>query len=123
MRLLVLILRASFAAAFSSIPFSLVDWAPPKFGDGVTKSDCDAVVEQLGYMPTNLVEIAARGPPRRSIGGPDATSSHSGSPTVLRCYPLVRERATIEPFPTMFWLACPQVLCVDTTASTPSTLR
>ncbi|CAM9822882.1 unnamed protein product, partial [Phaeothamnion confervicola] len=56
---------------------------------------------QLGYLPKNLVEIAAR-----SVDGKRA-------PTVLKLYPLAeptrrtRNGGGLKPFPTMYWLCCP----------------
>ena len=63
----------------------------------------DQLRAQLGYAPTNVVEIAA--------------FNDVGAPAVARLYPLractdakkPKQRATAEPFPTMFWLVCPDI--------------
>ena len=65
----------------------------------VPEQDLAQVEAKLGYQPTNLVEVAARCP-------------QSGTPTVVRLYPLrdasqdskLKSRATVEPFPTLYWL-------------------
>ena len=61
------------------------NWAPPRT---VSVVDAAAVKQALGYVPTNLIGIAARDP-------------KTSAPLVLECYPLVIERAVLEPFPTM----------------------
>jgi len=54
------------------------------------------IAEQLGYCPTNTLNVAAR--------------TSSGKPAVVQCYPLVAtKKGTPEPFPTMFWLTCPDI--------------
>ena len=63
----------------------------------------DQLRAQLGYAPTNVVNIAA--------------FNATGGPAVARLYPLracidakkPKQRATAEPFPTMFWLVCPEI--------------
>ena len=77
----------------------------PTLGGGVSAADRAAVQGQLGYVPTNLLAVAARAPPARAARS--AGAAGAAAPTVLLAYPLVRERATLEPFPTMFWRACP----------------
>ncbi|MCX8103086.1 MAG: DUF501 domain-containing protein [Candidatus Bipolaricaulota bacterium] len=53
-----------------------------------------AIIEhQLGRPPRGLLNIAVRCP--------------WGYPAVIRVAPLLNERDTIEPFPTLFWLTCP----------------
>ncbi len=33
-----------------------------------------------------------------------------GYPQVIKVYPLLKDNATIEPFPTLFWLTCPTLI-------------
>ena len=68
----------------------------------VTKKDKDDVFEQLGYIPTNLVSIAAR------RGG------NIDTPIVLKTYPLnggasrrkAKAEGVLTPFPTLYWFCC-----------------
>ena len=61
--------------------------------------------QQLGYVPPNLIDVAAWHPDGR------------GTPAVVLLYPLksdphahkAKERTTAEPFPTMYWLTCPEL--------------
>mmetsp|Transcript_60695 Transcript_60695/g.137214 ORF Transcript_60695/g.137214 Transcript_60695/m.137214 type:complete len:289 (-) Transcript_60695:183-1049(-) len=71
----------------------------------LSEADLGAVVEQLGFLPTNLIKVAAR----------DAST---GRPTACQLYPLTKpapERRRkgggkdLEPFPTMIWLTCPEL--------------
>jgi hypothetical protein len=71
----------------------------------VSEKDKEDIYEQLGYIPSNLVSIAAR------RGGDIKT------PLVLKTYPLnggaSRRKAKAEgiltPFPTLYWFCCKEV--------------
>ncbi|OQR93257.1 hypothetical protein ACHHYP_02746 [Achlya hypogyna] len=62
-----------------------------------------AIERNLGYVPNNLIRVAAM----------HVSAEHGHEPAVLQLYPLrncmdaykKHERAYIEPFPTTFWLA------------------
>jgi hypothetical protein len=60
----------------------------------VSASDLEKIVEQLGYHPTNLIDVSSRKIPE-------------GTPQALRLYPLRDTKRGREPFPTMYWLCCP----------------
>jgi Protein of unknown function (DUF501) len=70
---------------------------------GVTEADIVAIATQLGYIPHNLVAVAARG--------------STGQPAVLLLHPLAapvctrRNDVQLQPFPTIYWLCCPQMKC------------
>jgi uncharacterized protein len=76
----------------------VIDWRKPP-----CEHD-EALRAQLGYVPPNLIDVAAFNP-------------RTGAPAVARLYPLkadphahkAKERTTAEPFPTMFWLTCPEL--------------
>ena len=53
------------------------------------------LTQQLGYSPPNLVEVAAW--------------TAAGTPAVIRAHPLLSRRGGVEPFPTTYWLTCPQI--------------
>jgi hypothetical protein len=55
----------------------------------------DMLTQQLGYSPPNLVEVAAW--------------TAAGTPAVIRAHPLLSRRGGVEPFPTTYWLTCPQI--------------
>mmetsp|Transcript_26142 Transcript_26142/g.34347 ORF Transcript_26142/g.34347 Transcript_26142/m.34347 type:complete len:320 (+) Transcript_26142:42-1001(+) len=67
----------------------------------VTASDLKVISFQLGYTPTNLVEVAAR--------------KSDGTPAVLLLHPLAQaasKRDKVQepqPFPTIYWLSCPEL--------------
>ncbi len=85
------ILCVSFSGALVALPR----------GGHVDQIDYDSIVSGLGYMPANMIDIAAR-------------SSVDERPIVLKSYPLgggaVRRRAKAmeasTPFPTLYWLSC-----------------
>jgi Protein of unknown function (DUF501) len=70
---------------------------------GVSEADIVAIATQLGYIPHNLVAVAARG--------------STGQPAVLLLHPLAapvctrRNDVQLQPFPTIYWLCCPQMKC------------
>ena len=69
-----------------------------------TVEDTLALEKQLGYCPPNMVMVAAR-------------DQKTGAPTVCKVYPLGggssrrRKRAEQDksPFPTIYWLCCPEL--------------
>jgi hypothetical protein len=73
--------------------------------DVVTEQDTDDIYNQLGYVPTNLVSVAAR------RGGGINT------PLVLKTYPLnggakrrkAKAQGDLTPFPTLYWFCCNEV--------------
>jgi Protein of unknown function (DUF501) len=85
---------AGIAAAY------LAESGPPA---GVSEADIVAIATQLGYIPHNLVAVAARG--------------STGQPAVLLLHPLAapvctrRNDVQLQPFPTIYWLCCPQMKC------------
>lgn len=56
------------------------------------------ITEQLGTLPPNALDVAARCP--------------AGHPSVITCYPLRRDSEQLTPFPTLYWLTCPN-LCLQ----------
>jgi len=94
---------AAAAAAAAAVTPGLVDGRPLTADPTLSAQDLATIVEQLGFIPTNLVRVVARDPTTQS-------------PTVCQLYPLTRpakERRRkggekdFEPFPTMFWMTCP----------------
>jgi len=76
---------------------------PATADPALTERELAAVVDQLGFMPTNLIRVAAF----------DAITHQ---PTVCQLYPLTKPAAErrrkgggkdFEPFPTTYWLTCP----------------
>lgn len=67
-----------------------------------TASEVENIAVQLGYVPHNLVKVAAY-------------NESTGAPTVLLLYPIGRPVVTrrnnvdLQPFPTIFWLCCPKL--------------
>ncbi|KAG5183740.1 hypothetical protein JKP88DRAFT_133577, partial [Tribonema minus] len=67
----------------------------------VTRDDIVCISTQLGYVPPNLISVAAR--------------NRDGAPTVLLLYPVSapvctrRNKVELQPFPTIYWLCCPQL--------------
>ncbi len=61
-----------------------------------TPTDLETVAAQLGRKQTRVVGIAARCP--------------AGHPSVVVNYPLRRRGAQLLPFPTLFWLTCPELI-------------
>lgn len=60
-----------------------------------TPDDLAIVATQLGRPPTKVAGIAARCP--------------AGHPSVVLNHPLHRRSGRLVPFPTLFWLTCPQL--------------
>ena len=58
--------------------------------------DSSIVIEQLGREPMVPYEVAAW--------------CDAGHPSVIRCYPLERRGDVLKPFPTLYWLTCPNVI-------------
>lgn len=72
----------------------------------VTASDADLVEQQLGYIPRNFDSVMAR--------------TSEGSPIAIKTYPLLRKKGSEDkplllsslsasPFPTHYWLTCPEI--------------
>jgi hypothetical protein len=61
----------------------------------VTATDREALVRQMGKPPSGVVAIAAR--------------CSSGHPCVVTCHPLRHIGAGVDPFPTLYWLTCPDL--------------
>ncbi|CAM9371868.1 unnamed protein product [Ectocarpus fasciculatus] len=64
--------------------------------------DARSLTAQLGYMPNNIIDVAAR--------------NDSGQPIVAFLYGLTREKTCdgvstkpLRPFPTIYWLTCPNL--------------
>ena len=81
------------------------EWEPPAAKVlSSTDPKLDAISAQLGYRPSNVLSVAY-------------TNATTGRPCVLRLYPLksatnaykAHQRASVEPFPTLYWMACPVV--------------
>ena len=70
----------------------------------VSEEDHDTILNQLGYVPSNLVTVSAR-------------RGKFGTPLALKTYPLdggasrrkAKARGKLTPFPTLFWFCCPVV--------------
>ena len=88
----------------------------------VTSYDEDALMDQLGYMPSNACRVSARSGDTQTGGDiindvdntPIDTSSNGiGRPIAIQSYPLLiqqnnNNKNSYTPFPTMYWLTCPQ---------------
>ena len=61
----------------------------------LTEADIAIITEQLGRRPRAAVHIAARCP--------------AGHPAVLVNHPIHTEGGRIAPFPTLYWLSCPEL--------------
>ena len=61
----------------------------------LTETDLETVTKQLGRRPRSALHIAARCP--------------EGHPAVITNHPLHIKANRIAPFPTMFWLSCPEL--------------
>ncbi len=61
-----------------------------------TQEDLDTVTRQLGRKPARVVGVAARCP--------------AGHPSVVVNYPVHRKEKRLLPFPTLFWLTCPELI-------------
>ena len=61
----------------------------------LTDEDIEIITEQLGRRPRAAVHIAARCP--------------AGHPAVLANHPIHAEGDRIAPFPTLYWLSCPEL--------------
>ena len=68
--------------------------------------DTDRIQQQLGYIPRNFYGVSAR--------------TGSGSPIAIKTYPLLRKKGSEDqplcltslsasPFPTHYWLTCPDI--------------
>lgn len=76
-----------------------------------TREEIELVREELGYVPTNLVRVAAFHAPL--VAKSEVEEEAGRTPAVLLLYPLrnaeaahkKRQRAAVEPFPTIYWLA------------------
>ncbi len=65
---------------------------PQKPSQGVDERDLRIIEEQLGRRPRGVVAVERRCP--------------AGHPQVIKVYPLLGK----EPFPTLFWLTCPEIV-------------
>ncbi|MEE2885987.1 MAG: DUF501 domain-containing protein [Planctomycetota bacterium] len=63
--------------------------------EDLTDADIATVAEQLGRPPRAAVHIAARCP--------------AGHPAVIVNHPIHLESGQIAPFPTLYWLSCPEL--------------
>lgn len=61
----------------------------------IALEDRRLIAGQMGRMPQGLVAVAARCP--------------AGHPAVITTYPLRRRGLRLMPFPTLYWLTCPQL--------------
>ena len=87
-----------------------------------SQSDFEGIVGQLGYLPLNFIEVAARSDvisENTAASSSRASSSSSqvatnGVPQVALCYPLNRNDSAstryqledLRPFPTFLWMTC-----------------
>lgn len=77
--------------------------APLTFPTNVQDSDREMILDQLGYVPENLVSVSAR----RGTGSPLALKTYSLNGGGAR-----RKRKALgdmTPFPTLYWFCCPIV--------------
>jgi uncharacterized protein len=61
-----------------------------------TPADLETIATQLGRRPNHVVGVATRCP--------------AGHPSVVVNYPVHRKNDRLLPFPTMFWLTCPELV-------------
>lgn len=74
-----------------------------RIGTDVSQEDKNMIIDQLGYLPTNLVAVSAR----RGTGAPLALMTYSLNGGGAR-----RKRKALDeltPFPTLYWFCCPIV--------------
>jgi hypothetical protein len=69
--------------------------APPMDFSPITQADLLTVTGQLQRRPQHVLGVAARCP--------------SGHPSVVVNHPLRRHRDRLVPFPTLYWLTCPEL--------------
>jgi len=62
----------------------------------VSREDFEVLKQQLGRVPRGVLNVETRCP--------------SGHPQVIKVYPLLRSTERVEPFPTLFWLTCPNLV-------------
>mmetsp|Transcript_26729 Transcript_26729/g.43865 ORF Transcript_26729/g.43865 Transcript_26729/m.43865 type:complete len:356 (+) Transcript_26729:86-1153(+) len=102
----------------------------------VSPCEEDALMDQLGYVPSNVCAVSARsGDDRQDITNNndstiDTSSKGVGRPIAIRSYPLLvqqlantntnenngqgnnndsHDNCNVTPFPTLYWLTCPHV--------------
>lgn len=79
----------------------------------VSEEEVALIREELGYVPSNLVRVRASAPTTDCDGKEQQQQKQRWHPAVLQLYPLrnaesahkKRQRAVVEPFPTIYWLA------------------
>jgi len=106
------------ATAATSVPFASNDEHHEGVACEASEKEIALICEELGYVPSNLVRV------RATVTTTDSASASDGKeqreekeqrrhPAVLQLYPLrnregahkKRQRAVVEPFPTIYWLA------------------
>ncbi len=93
--------ESDFGALFFT--FSAFPTFYTSFTSMLTPADQSLIAAQMGRVPREVVDVTARCP--------------VGHPCVMTCYPLRRTRdrlhsekpETLVPFPTLYWLTCPQL--------------
>jgi len=68
-----------------------------------SEEDKEIILDQLGYIPTNLVSVAAR----RGTGSPLALKTYSLNGGASRRK--AKALGDMTPFPSLYWLCCPIV--------------
>ena len=69
----------------------------------VSNGDKELILDQLGYIPTNLVSVSAR----RGTGSPLALKTYSLNGGASRRK--AKALGDMTPFPTLYWFCCPIV--------------
>lgn len=64
--------------------------------NAITARDVTILRQQLGREPRGVLDVETRCP--------------AGHPQVVKVYPLLKLESGVEPFPTLFWLTCPNVI-------------
>jgi len=62
----------------------------------VNEEDFEVLQHHLGRVPRGVLSVETRCP--------------AGHPQVIKVYPLLRTKGRLEPFPTLFWLTCPNLI-------------
>mmetsp|Transcript_1217 Transcript_1217/g.1721 ORF Transcript_1217/g.1721 Transcript_1217/m.1721 type:complete len:286 (+) Transcript_1217:54-911(+) len=77
-------------------------------------TDKQAILRQLGYVPSNFLFVSSRRGDGSVIGD---KNEMTGSPLVIKTYPLnggasrrkLKSEGKLTPFPTLYWFCCPHV--------------
>jgi uncharacterized protein len=72
--------------------------------EGLTLRDCQDATNQLGYIPTNLVEIGARNP-ATNLPWTLVLYGLNQNDTIKGRY----SKGIRQPFPTIIWMSCPEL--------------